>query len=104
MTDNQDHAVRPPGIKIASGSSEQAPFIYFDGVVTFGVSNGVIQLELAANTIMPEGTGTNTDVLITAHLRCSPAAANGLRDSIERALAMPAQQSIMEPTPGSKPN
>jgi hypothetical protein len=50
-----------PGIKIAPGSSELAPFIYCDGVATYGVNNGVIQLELASNTIMPEGTGTRTD-------------------------------------------
>ena len=31
--------------------------------MTYGVNNGAIQIELAANTIMPEGTGTRTDVL-----------------------------------------
>lgn len=30
------------GIKIAAGSAEQAPFIYFDGVVTYGVNGGTI--------------------------------------------------------------
>jgi hypothetical protein len=29
----------------------------------YGVNNGAIQMELAANTIMPEGIGTKTDVL-----------------------------------------
>jgi hypothetical protein len=93
------------GIKIAAGSSERAPFIYFDGVVTFGVNNGVIQIELAANTIIPEGVGTKNDVLITAHLRCSPSAAIGLRDAINKALEMPALQLTMQPIPQtSKPN
>jgi hypothetical protein len=90
-----------PGIKIAPGSSERAPFIYCDGVVTFGVSSGVIQLELASNTIVPESTGTRTDVLITAHLRCSPSAAIGLRDAITRALEMTAVDQTIEPVPHS---
>ena len=92
------------GIKIAVGSSEQAPFIYCDGVALYGINGGIIQLELAANSIMPEGAGTRTDVLITAHLRCSQAAAIGIRDAIDKALALPAQQMAMEPIPGSKPN
>jgi hypothetical protein len=70
-----------PDIKIAPGSSELAPFIYCDGVATFGANNGVIQLELASNTIVPDGTGTRTDVLITAHLRCSPGAAAGIESA-----------------------
>jgi hypothetical protein len=91
------------GIKIAAGSSEQAPFIYCDGVVTYGVNNGAIQLELGANTIMPEGLGTRTDVLVTAHLRCSPAAAMGLRDAIDKALAM-LQLPIDTTSQSGKPN
>jgi hypothetical protein len=51
-----------PGLKIVPGSSELAPFVYCDGVALFGVSGGVIQLELATNTIMPEGAGTRTDI------------------------------------------
>jgi hypothetical protein len=104
MTSQPSPITEAPGIKIVPGSAERAPFIYCDGVVTYGISNGVVQLELAANVIVPEGRGVRTDVLITAHLRCSPASANGLRDAIEKALAMPAQQQIMEPLPGSKPN
>ena len=92
------------GIKIAPGSSEQAPFIYFDGVVTFGVNGGTIHIELAANTLMPDGGAVRTDVVITAHLRCSPGAAASLRDSIDKALAMPALQQVIEPIPSSKPN
>ena len=93
-----------PGIKVAPGSSELAPFIYCDGVATYGLNNEIIQLELASNTIMPEGTGTRTDVLITAHLRCSPSAAIGLRDAITRALEMSAENPAIEPVPHSKPH
>jgi hypothetical protein len=75
-------------IKIAAGSSELAPFVYFDGVVTFGINNSIIQIELGANGISPEGTGTKTNVLITSHLRCSAAAALSLRDALDKALGM----------------
>ena len=105
MTDAPDRSVKPPGIKIAPGSSELAPFIYFDGPATYGINGGVIQIELAANTVMPEGTGTRTNVVITAHLRCSPGAARGLRDAIDRALAMTGMEQIIQAVPHSdKPN
>src|SRR5450755_3626958 len=93
-----------PGLKIAAGSSESAPFVYCDGVATYGVNGGIIQLELASNTIIPDGTGTRTDVLITAHLRCSPSAAMGLRDAITLALEMTATNQAIEPVPHSKPH
>jgi hypothetical protein len=79
---------KPAGIKIAAGSSEQAPFIYFDGVATFGVHHGAIQIELVANALMPESGGVRTDVLVTAHIRCSPTAAADLRQAIDKALNM----------------
>lgn len=51
MTDDPSPA--PPAIKIAPGSSELAPFIYFDAAPSYGVNNGIIQIELAASTVMP---------------------------------------------------
>ena len=93
-----------PGINIAAGSSEQAPFVYFDGVPTYGMHAGVVQLELAANTILPEGTGTRTDVVITAHLRCSPGAALALRDTINRMLEMRGIDQTTQPIPNFKAN
>ncbi len=98
MTDDPNPTAKRPGIKIAPGSSELAPFIYFDGPATYGVSGGIIQIELAANTVVPEGAGTRTDVVITAHLRCNPMAARGLRDAIDRALGMTGmEQQTIEP-------
>jgi hypothetical protein len=70
MADSSDSVVETPGVTIAPGSSESAPFIYFDGVPTFGIRNGAIQIELAANTILPDGKGVKIDVVMTAHLRC----------------------------------
>jgi hypothetical protein len=104
MTDQPSPLTGPQGIKVAPGSSELAPFIYCDGVVTYGFNNGMVQLELAANSLVPEGRGVRTAVLVTAHLRCSPGAANQIRNAIEKAIAMPQQQQTIQPTSGSKPN
>jgi hypothetical protein len=68
-----------------SGCRELAPFIYFDAAPTYGVNNGAIQVELAASTVLPDGSGAvRIDVLITAHLRCSPTAAMSLREAIDK--------------------
>jgi hypothetical protein len=106
MADDANPVSPVPGtIKIAPGTSELAPFIYFDGVPTYGINNGAIQLELAANIILPDGKGVKIDVVITAHLRCSPVAAVALREAINQALAIQqGQQQIAAPTPGAKPN
>jgi hypothetical protein len=69
--------------------AEYAPFIYFDGVATYGVNFGAIQFELVANVLVPDPagpTGTRTDVVMTAHLRCSAHAAADLKLSIEKVL------------------
>lgn len=78
----------PGGVSISAASSERAPFIYFDGASCFGHHNGAIQIELAANLLMPVGAGVRVDVIQTAHLRCSPAAAVALREALDKALAM----------------
>jgi hypothetical protein len=106
MADSTNSNAEMPEIRIVPGSSELAPFIYFDGVPTFGIRNGAIQIELAANTILPEGKGVKIEVVITAHLRCSPAAASGLRETIDKALALlqQGQQQVAQPAQGSKPN
>src|SRR5947209_8432345 len=88
MADDTSQIPKIPGIKIAPSSSEQAPFIYFDGVSCMGTHNGAIQIELAANSLMPEGTGVRVDVLVTAHLRCGPVAAAALREAIDKALEL----------------
>ena len=106
MADNTNPIPEGPGIRIAPGSSELAPFVYFDGVPTFGIHSGAIQIELAANTLLPEGKGVKIDVLITAHLRCSQAAAIALREAIDKTLALleQGQQQVAQPAHGSKPN
>ena len=106
MADSTHSVVEVPGVRIAPGSSESAPFIYFDGVSCMGTHNGAIQIELAANSLMPEGTGVRVDVLVTAHLRCGPVAAAALREAIDKALELlkQGQQQTTAPAPGLKPH
>ena len=102
MADNPSPTSPVPGaIKIAPGSSELAPLIYFDAAPTYGVNNGAIQVELAASTVLPDGSGgVRIDVLITANLRCRPPAAISLREAIDKALEM-AQQGA-QPSRGAR--
>ena len=65
-----------------------APFVYFDHASTYGIQGGDIQVELVARTILPEGTGTRTEVVATCHLRCGPDAARKLIEALEKALAL----------------
>jgi hypothetical protein len=92
-------------VKINPASSQAAPFIYCDGVATFGVQGGVLQIELAANTIVPDGAGTKSEFLVVAHLRCAPEAAKAIRDAIDRALEIPSVEAGMMPMPAAtRPN
>jgi hypothetical protein len=95
-----------PTVTISTTSAEQAPFIYFDGASCLGVHHGAIQIELAANILTPYGTGVQVDVIQTAHLRCSPDAAMGLRQAIDNALAMllQGQQQASAPAPSGQPH
>jgi len=106
MADQTNPIPEGPRLRIAPGTSELAPFVYFDGAPTFGIHNGAIQIELAANTLLPEGKGVKIDVVMTAHLRCSPAAASVLRETIDKALALlqRGQPQVAQPAQGSKPN
>jgi hypothetical protein len=88
MTNNPDTTAKGKSHTISMGSAERAPFIYFDGISCFGTNNGAVQIELASNVIVPHGPGVRIELVITAHLRCSPASANKLRHAIDKALAM----------------
>lgn len=81
------------GITVSNLGAESAPFIYFDGVMTFGIHQGVVQIELAANVLNLDGKGgVRNEVVVTAHLRCSLDAARNLQQELGNALliAMPA--------------
>jgi hypothetical protein len=84
--DTPDKPAGPPrrGITVVLN---EAPFIYTDGATTFGVTGGIIQIELAAHIIVPTPDGgTKTEIVTTAHLRCSQKAAADLRVILDRVL------------------
>ena len=104
MTDPETPSTAQGPVTISTTSSERAPIIYFDGASCFGHHNGAIQIELAANLLMPVGAAVRVDVVQTAHLRCSVAAALALREALEKALAMykQGQQQPNEEIPAVK--
>lgn len=75
---------------LAVHGSDSAPFIYMDGVTSWGVLNGVLQLETAANTMVPIIEGDRqilkTRAIATSHLRMSMLAARELYDALGKAL------------------
>jgi len=75
---------------VAASGSDTAPIVYYDGVLAWGLLNGVVQVELAANHLMPVSLGENADVktrtVVTAHLRCNLVAAQNLRDVLDAAI------------------
>ena len=93
MTDKTDPASPPrQSLQITASPAEAAPFIYFDGVASVGMSFGLVQIELAANVIFPQpDRGARTAAVFTAHLRCSPHAAASLRDALDKALLIGAK-------------
>lgn len=79
---------------------DHAPFIYFDVVPSFGVMHGTVQIELAARTLSPAGKDVDIEIVACGRLRCSPTAAQALRDAIDKSLKMLAQPQSL-PTAGS---
>jgi hypothetical protein len=84
MTDTPDH----PTNELALGYKpvSTAPFIYFDFAPTYGTLAGAIQVELAARTMIPlQNGGVELGMVETARLRCSPIAAQALRNALDAA-------------------
>lgn len=84
-----DKPAAPETIEFINSGSESAPFIYFDGALTYGILHGAVQIELAARTIIPTPDGKTRDAhVITAHLRCSRNAALSLKSAIDNAFLL----------------
>lgn len=80
----------PPLLK----NSPQAPFVYFDSAPVHGVMNGNIEIELASRTLLPKADGSVlAEAVCTAHLRCTPMAAQQLIDALKHAIELHAKQS-----------
>ena len=66
-----------------------APIVYFDSAPVFGQGNGVVEITLAARALGLRGDNSVTvDMNAAAHLRCTLQAAQGLRDALDKAIAM----------------
>jgi hypothetical protein len=92
-----------PKVKpIASiAGNDAAPTIFFDGAYAYGANNGVLQIEIAAGTLVPIEDKVRMRPVCAAHLRGSPAAMMQLRELIDKALAMAATP---KPKPPSQQN
>lgn len=79
----------PNDVVPAYRGSDTAPFLYFDAASTYGHLNGVLQMELTAHSLNPGSAGmVVVQHVVTAHLRCSVAAAINLRDALNQAIEM----------------
>jgi hypothetical protein len=80
--------------------SDAAPVVFFDGAFAWGVNNGVVQIEVATNQMVPAEAGPDAKIkiktVVAAHLRCSLSAAQDLRNALDAAL-----KSVF---PDKKPN
>jgi len=88
--DNPNEPIKKrQAVQVSDSSAEHAPFIYFDAILTAGIHQGNVRVELGASTVVPTVDGqARTLQVITAHLRCSPSAAVTLRDAIDKALLL----------------
>jgi len=74
-----------------------APLIYFDSAPVHGICNGSVSIELATQAILPKSDGgVITDMMCTAHLRCTPFAAKILIDALTNALNMMEAQAELQ--------
>jgi hypothetical protein len=99
-------APEPPAKKLLAGyvPVPTAPIIYFDYAPTSGILSGVIQIELAARTLLPLANGSAAPrVVEVGRIRCSPAAAKALKEALEAALKT-LEQPQSPPVAASKPN
>lgn len=77
----------PQSSGVRNLGAEDAPFVYFDAVLAFGMYGGVVQIELAAKVLDVNGKGDlKNEVVVTARLRCSPDAARNLQHELGNAL------------------
>jgi hypothetical protein len=85
--------------------NSHAPVVSFDIAPAHGVLAGTVQVELASRTLNPLADGSVEIKFVTSgRLRCSPAAALHLRNSLDAALRMLEQPQPTSPTAAGKLN
>jgi hypothetical protein len=83
----------PPMLK----NTATAPILYFDGVPTYGIFAGNLEIDLAARVLVPKSDGNiGGDMICVAHLRCSRQAATMLRDTLNNVLEMLAKSEMTD--------
>ena len=91
MADNPDKPEQVAPAKITVTDTGIAPYIFFEGVPTFGFNNGIVNVTLAATRhLLKEGLPAS-DVVAVAYLRCSALAAMELRNVLDSALLLAAK-------------
>jgi hypothetical protein len=69
-----------------------APIIYFDGIQTLGHHGGIINVTVTIGVVVPSKNRRTVMVpKIAAHLRCTAAVAQQLRDAFDKALLLGAE-------------
>jgi hypothetical protein len=73
-----------------------APILFVEGAPSFGFSNGIVNITIAAARHLPAGDDLATDYVAVAHLRCTIPGAIDLKNAIDAALLMakPAPDSV----------
>jgi hypothetical protein len=84
MADNPAPLPAQQPFQITVAGSAAAPFLYFDAVATLGHFSGIMQIELVAQTVVPDGPNTKTELVAVAHLRCTFAGMAALKDAIQK--------------------
>jgi hypothetical protein len=76
----------------AMKNAASAPIVYFDNAPVFGQSNGIVQVELAANFVTAKGPKeVAIEQTCAAHLRCSLVAAQNLVAALQGAINLAIQ-------------
>jgi hypothetical protein len=89
MSDPEISETNIPANVSAYADNGAVPFVYFDGVACHGALHGVVEIELAARIMIPRTDGgVEIKIVPTGRLRCSPAAAESLVQSIQIAVKM----------------
>jgi len=68
-----------------------APIIYFESAPNFGNASGIVNVTLAVDRHIPDGTQIASDTIAVASLRCNAQAAIELRNALDRALLLAAK-------------
>ena len=91
VIDKPDKPEQVAPAKITITDTGIAPCIFFEGAVTFGFANGIVNVTLAASRhLMKDGTPVS-DLVAVAHLRCNAVAALDLRNALDNALLLAAK-------------